>query len=575
MNDSLLDKSSRSEPAHEKFSLARKKEGHVDQIIESASEWFSAILVKETRQALKSRQFFWTFFLLLAAVGVWTLIGMTISDSAYDSWRAGPSLLTGYWMILGFPLLVVIPFGSYRSLAQEYDDGTIQLISISTMRSWQIVAGKLGSSLLQMMVYLAVLAPCIAFTYLLRGISLPQIILGMSLCIFASICLANVGLFLAGATHSRVFGVSVTILLVIILGSAYIAWFNLSWALAFSVGEFEILTRREGQMGMYGILAVMISTAMMLFAGASVQVSFDADNRSTILRIMMLVQQTLFLGWTVAFTVYFLEYHFAWGFALVYGHYWMIMGWALVGESRDMSQRVKRSLPKSLVARALFSWFLPGPGRGLIFAICNVLACGVFTLLLLAFGGELLPLPQYDNAIFAQDRSNITMRELELVFYCLIATSIYICFFISSIYLIVRVIPNTGNLRSNSIISVLLGILLVTVMTGASLLIHFNFVPFNSRNQYSHIGLLNWYWTSYEVIDNGWNRVNPELFTMWGALAGIVILIAVVLASRELLIRPEPLPERVLTDIEEIRKSKLPQPGETIDDIFAESQTEN
>jgi len=38
-------------------------------------------------------------------------------------------------------------------------------------RARQIISGKLGSAALQVLVYLSALAPCLAFTYLLRGLA--------------------------------------------------------------------------------------------------------------------------------------------------------------------------------------------------------------------------------------------------------------------------------------------------------------------------------------------------------------------------------------------------------------------
>ena len=57
--------------------IAVEKNHYIDRIVDQFSDWCSPILVKETRQALKSRQFFWTFFLLLAAIALWTMIGLT------------------------------------------------------------------------------------------------------------------------------------------------------------------------------------------------------------------------------------------------------------------------------------------------------------------------------------------------------------------------------------------------------------------------------------------------------------------------------------------------------------------
>ena len=116
--------------------IAPEKTNWLDRRIENVSEWFSSILVKESRQALKSRQFLWTFFLMLIVVATWTLFALSYlySEMASNSVASGPFLLGGYWMILGFPLAIIIPYSAYRSLAREFEDGTLQMVSITTLR---------------------------------------------------------------------------------------------------------------------------------------------------------------------------------------------------------------------------------------------------------------------------------------------------------------------------------------------------------------------------------------------------------------------------------------------------------
>jgi hypothetical protein len=89
----------------------------------------------------------------------------------------GAEMLFPYYLILAFALLVVVPFGAFRSLAAELEDHTYELLSITTLGARQIISGKLASSFLQMLVYLSAIAPCIAFTYLLRGVDIRTILM--------------------------------------------------------------------------------------------------------------------------------------------------------------------------------------------------------------------------------------------------------------------------------------------------------------------------------------------------------------------------------------------------------------
>ncbi len=148
-----------------------------EALLARASDRLNPILVKEARQALRSRQFVITFFLMLIAGWVWSILGLaTIGPAVYYS-AEGPQMLFVYHMILSFPLLVVAPYSAYHSLAAERQDRTYELVSITALDARQILSGKLGGIMLQMMVYLSAIFPCLAFTYLLRGLDIFAIVL--------------------------------------------------------------------------------------------------------------------------------------------------------------------------------------------------------------------------------------------------------------------------------------------------------------------------------------------------------------------------------------------------------------
>ena len=140
-----------------------------DKRLIAASDWINPILVKETRQALKSKQFSWTLILVTLVILAWSILGIVgmIPSIYYNS--NGSALLIGYVIILIVPALIVIPQATFRSMASELEDGTFETLSLSTLSPRQILVGKLSVAALQLVVYLSVIAPCIALTYLLRG----------------------------------------------------------------------------------------------------------------------------------------------------------------------------------------------------------------------------------------------------------------------------------------------------------------------------------------------------------------------------------------------------------------------
>src|SRR5215471_6582084 len=68
--------------------------------VESAGEWLNPLLVKEVRQALKSRQFSFWFALVLAAAWIWSIAEIIHIGPAASFGANGPDLFYGYYLIL-------------------------------------------------------------------------------------------------------------------------------------------------------------------------------------------------------------------------------------------------------------------------------------------------------------------------------------------------------------------------------------------------------------------------------------------------------------------------------------------
>ena len=274
-------------------------------------------------------------------------------------------MLVGYHFVLSVPLLLIVPFAAYRSLAGERDDGTYELLSITTLSSRQIVTGKLGSAVLQMVIYYSALAPCIAFTYLLRGVDVLTIGLVLFYTFLASMLLSVFGLAVAA---SRGAGSS----------SCCCRWRSCwAWSSSRSCGAFggcrsPIQFGRlpfdspDFWIGQVALVSGYISYFCLFLFAAAAQLSFASDNRSTKLRIVMLVQQVLFTGWMMYYWLgrsMSTELLYVW---LVFsGIHWVVMGALMTGELAPLSPRVKRQLPQSFFGPGVPDLVQSGFGHGL------------------------------------------------------------------------------------------------------------------------------------------------------------------------------------------------------------------
>jgi hypothetical protein len=352
----------------------------VERYLVRAGDWLNPILVKETRQAIKSFQFTITFVLVLVACWVVTIGGVAIIGPRIFYAAAGGTMLWCYYIILAFPLAVVVPYAAFRSLAAEREDNTYELLSITTLRPHQIISGKLGSSIVQMAVYFSAITPCLAFTYLLRGVDLPTIAVLLVYTFFGSLGLSMIGILFATLSEQRFAQVFVSVALVAFLlfvfyGAVFLGNAMVQYSYSFIGDEgFWIAT--------LALSTAYVTTFALAYFAAAGMITFTSENRSTPLRIGMLVQQAAWIGWMGYAWIqsdFRLEVLLIMAmFALMY---WYLMGTLLTAEKPQMSERMRRRLPTTSFGRANLTWLNPGPATGYMFVVANTTAIGVICVL--------------------------------------------------------------------------------------------------------------------------------------------------------------------------------------------------
>lgn len=482
-------------------------------------ERLNPILVKEARQALKSRQFVLTFSLLLAASWFWSIFGLLISGPSAYYTPIGPMMLYGYFVVLSFPLLVVVPFSAFRSLAAEIEDRTYELVSITILGPRQIISGKLAAAALQMLVYLSAIMPCLAFTYLLRGTDLPTIVWLLVYTVLGSMGLSVIGLLLSSATTERY---QQTILSVMLLcGILFVFWMAL--IIASQIVYRNALNSSDMPIVNACLLTFYFTSFAIVYLAASAQLMPISWNRSTALRVGMVVQHVCIMGW------------FGWGwfvgrtdedileaFLCVSLAYWSFMGSLMVGETAALSPRVKRDLPQTFLGRVLLTWFNPGPGTGFIFAVTNLAAA--VGLVLLA-----VPARAFFESAYSGNQLGAIVRMAVLVLAYLI---IYLGLGKMLLAPIRRRLPLSMFLRV-SIVGLLVGI-----GTAVPLLVQLSTDP---NAGYSLLQITNPFWTLEQATHNS---PGPDAIT-----------VSVVLPIAALLMLLASLPE-IAAEVQQVRIAK-------------------
>src|SRR5262249_53147560 len=98
-------------------------------------------------------------------------------------------------ILLGTCMLLIPTYAGVR-LAAEHSDSNVDLLFISTLRPRAIIAGKFQAPVVLILLILSACAPFMTFTYLLRGIDIPSILLVLGLDFLAVLLGTQLAIFL-------------------------------------------------------------------------------------------------------------------------------------------------------------------------------------------------------------------------------------------------------------------------------------------------------------------------------------------------------------------------------------------
>ena len=457
----------------------------IDRWCESFGDTLNPILVKETRQALKSRQFVMTFSVLLFAALTWTIVGsLSLMPQIYTT-PSAPRMLIGYYLVLALPMLLVVPLAAYRSLEGEIDDGTLELLSITTLSPWQIVLGKLASAMLQMLLYFVALFPCVAYAYTLRGVDLPTTLLIIAILVVAGVLLTIVALFFAPLSRSRTGRITTLLAVMAILLAS-------EWGLAALVIGMILYGNPLSADVMFFLITATVLIALslghLLLAATAAQLTPESENRSTKLRISLMVLTSVLLA-LIAFGVRSLGSDEAIGVALSFGialaAIWTVCGSMLAAESQVMTPRIRRELPSSFLARATLTWLTPGPVTGLVFTAVNV----VLVAIALRFAFE---------ELFQRSDVFMPANALQMLRSFSIAYAGYLIGFLVLVRFVIAVIRINNNPRVEIGVAALIAIAVMTALVPYAIGLHLN--DYRTYG-YSAWQVTNWAWTLYEIGD--------------------------------------------------------------------------
>ncbi len=339
--------------------------------LDAWSDRFNPILVKETRQALKSRQFVAMFLLVLLACWLICTIGVVMAGSQIQYGSPAASFLTAIFSALSFAVVIAIPFSTYRSLLSEQDSQTYELLNITALSPGQIIRGKLLNSVVQILVLYSAVTPFVAFTSLLQGFDLQRVAVLMLSLLLLSVFLCMGTLMLSTISRNRQIQVLSTLF---ILGGLLVSYSSL---IGFMMGINQFQTALDGDFWWsYLVFSLVGLSYFLLFFAISVcQLRPETANRSTPIRIVATAQ--FLLGWVLlwgymAFRGIGMDLDSIQG-GLVYSLvHWSLFGLFVSMERDTISRRVRRGIPRWGLLRLMSIPFFPGGTRGYLLVLLNL-----------------------------------------------------------------------------------------------------------------------------------------------------------------------------------------------------------
>lgn len=345
---------------------------HLSELV---TDRLNPILVKETRQALKSRQFIITFMMLLTVSCLICFGGVIFFGPSLEYGSSGRVFFTYFLYVLGFSTLFVVPFGAYRSMLNEQDHNTYELLSISTLTPRQIVSGKLRSAFVQILIYYSAIIPFISFTALLQGFDFAMVALSLSIGIVWATSVSMVSIMLSTLSNQKQWQAMNTLGVIVLLFLQFIPAVILITAAQFEAIPYDdeefwwFLACMTLGAGSYFLLSQQIAVSRL---------TFESDNRSSGIRAICTLQ--FWLLWTVLY-VYGVSYGASMiddevivVFSVFSSIHWFVAGLIFSTESDYLSRRIRRGLPRFWIVRLCIAPWMPGGGRGLVLLIIHLLA---------------------------------------------------------------------------------------------------------------------------------------------------------------------------------------------------------
>lgn len=359
----------------------------LESLADRISDRLNPILIKEARQALKSRQFASTFMLLLLVAWLISALGVLWAGPSIEFGSPARAFLIGYTWVLEVAVLLIVPFTVFRSMQSERDQDTFELLSISTLKPRQIVWGKFCSALLQTFLFYSAIAPFVAFTSLLQGFDFFVTVFLLAILLLWSVMVTVFSLMLSTIGEQKTWQILNMLGILGLLAWQMFGSFFFAAAVMMEPLPFE---EKEFWWAMGALLVAAISYFFVAVQIAVSRLTFESDNRSTGIRIACSAQFWLLWLALLAYRLAADKYGMTFEWEMVYFAatvsclHWCAVGLFACTEADFLSRRVRRGFSRFWLLRLLAAPWLPGGKRALAYFLGHVFAVVAIVELLLS-----------------------------------------------------------------------------------------------------------------------------------------------------------------------------------------------
>ena len=249
--------------------------------LERLGDRFNPIVVKEVRQALKSRQFVVTFLLLLLAAWAGSIFGVSYLGESIDYGSSAVTFYAGFLFALCAATLVIVPFSTFRSIVEERTETTLELLQITALSPVQIVRGKTLSAMVQVLVYYCAIAPFIAFTALLPGFDFVHVTFSLVMLLITALCFSLIALAIGTQARNTTFQSLSSLFVIAMAFGGMMTFFGFMTA----AGNRIRFDESDTWWALALVMFLGLSTGYVCEQAAIAQLTFDSDNRSTGIRL--------------------------------------------------------------------------------------------------------------------------------------------------------------------------------------------------------------------------------------------------------------------------------------------------